>query len=193
MSYDVSLSCKPAGAIDAADDTREPLTAEDRQRVQRVLDRLLALDSGAEVVQTSDADGLRSFTIDGSGQLPYLEVEARSGMMSFSMASDPESLYRTLMRMAELFSDSGYTLFDHQLGRAIEPASNFEAFMPQFSSFWDSEAAFLAWMKAASRPGGVATAPPADRPGKRLPYGPILILLLVAVWGAYKLHNAGYF
>ena len=157
MSYDVSLSTHHDD--EAADEgALVELTSRDRQRLSTVLRRVLALDPTATIEESRDDQGLRHFVVADSAKLPYMEVEAHSGMLSFSMGAEPASLYHSLNAVAEVFDEAGYTLFDHQLGQAIHPAAGFEEFMQQFRSQWDSEAAFTGWLSTARASSNAAAA-----------------------------------
>lgn len=192
MSYDVSLKLADSGGTEHGLSGVAP-SDDGRVRLERLLARLRALDPSALIEEVREQGVLRGFTVVEARRLPYIEAGPQGGMLSMSLGSDPVDLYRALHTASEPLVESGYTLFDHQLGEALRPATRFEEFMQQFRSQWDTEAAFEHWMRqVGSSPRGIARTPTGPAPGQsRLV--PVIILLLVLIWGAYKLHKAGYF
>ncbi len=193
MSYDLSISV--AGSSDEQPNTAplEIPSGPDLARLEGLLGRLREFDPSAEIEEDRKQGVLCSFVVVEADKLPYVEVDARSGAISMSSATDEVVLYRTLTAVSGVFDRSGYRLFDHQQGAAIKPSDRFEDFMQQFRSQWDTQEGFERWMRAAT---GTRPAAPAVRPApepKRSSVIPVIVLVLVLLWGLNKLFKAGYF
>ncbi len=195
MSYDVSVSV--AGSTD--DKSAEAQFAlpagADLARLERLLVRLRALDPSAEIEEEHKQGVLCGFTVVESDRLPYMEIGARGGAISMSLASDPVVLYRTLLEVSGEFERSGYALFDHQLGAVILPAVRFETFMQQFASQWDTQPAFDLWLQTVvdESLAGQAVKAKAKPHRSRSTAVSVVVLVLVLLWGLVKLREAGYF
>jgi hypothetical protein len=195
VSYDVSVSV--AGSTDEESDEAQIASpeGEDLARLEHLLGRLRGLDPSAEIEEERKQGVLCGFAVVESERLPYIEMGARSGAISMSLASDPVVLYRTLLEVSGEFDRSGYALFDHQLGAEIQPAVRFEAFMQQFASQWDTQPAFDLWLQTAVGPSPASPVAKARaKPkGSQSSAVSVVVLVLVLLWGLVKLREAGYF
>ncbi|MBL8516006.1 MAG: hypothetical protein JNM76_03460 [Betaproteobacteria bacterium] len=205
MSYDVKLFIPVPGAgtpeeqlqrrMNEAERTVRalPLPPEDLQRIEAVMADARALDPAAAIQALHDGQHLKGFVVTDSAKLPYMEIGAEDGALAWSLSSDPRDLYRSLMAMTSLVGRHGYLAFDHQQGALVKPSDDFATFMRQFADQWPSTADFERWLEAETG-GKVAanTAQPAKSSGQPNVIAG-LILIGIIVWGAYKLHKAGYF
>jgi hypothetical protein len=207
MSYDVELFVPMPGPgslrekWDRWDEAQAagnqpPPSEDDFRRVQAVLADVRSFDPSAQVRDLHDDDGrVTGFVVDDSEQLPYLEFSHDGGTLAFSLSSEPAGLYRVLMSLTSMLARHGVSAFDRQQGEVLQPSDDFATFMQQFSDQWSSPEAFRDWLGAQS---GGRTAPAVARDAQKPNAGnsniaAILFLLGVLVWGAYKLHKAGYF
>ncbi len=195
MSYDVSVSVAGSNDEESGQTQAAPPEGEELARLERLLGRLRALDPAADIEEERKQGVLCSFTVVESERLPYIEMAARSGAISMSLASDPVALYRTLLEVSGEFDRSGYVLFDHQLGAVIKPAVRFEAFMQQFASQWDTQPDFDLWLQTAVDASLAGRAVKAQAKPKRSQSSAVsvVVLVLVLLWGLVKLREAGYF
>lgn len=210
MSYDVKLFVTVPGAgtpeeqleriMNEAERTVRPmpLPPDEVKRIEAVMADARALDPAAVIQEMREGAHLKGFVVTDSACLPYMEVGATDGALAWSMGSDPRDLYRSLMQVTSLAARHGYLAFDHQQGAIIKPSDDFATFMQQFASQWSTPADFQAWLAAeagakstnAAPAASAAPAAPAGKPPNVLMW---LTLAGIVIWGAYKLHKAGYF
>jgi hypothetical protein len=190
MSYDVTLFV-PSGSApleeQVHDETPAALTDEDRARLAALRATLLAYDPAAKLGELDDG----AFVVDDGEKLPYLEVGARRAGLHMSMGSDSHAVYRALHETIALFAQHGFVAFDYQVGAIVKPVADFRAFMAQFRSEFQSDAAFEQWLSSdRDAPTVLAPAAPAKKP---VPVLGIAMGVLLLIWALYKLHKAGYF
>lgn len=206
MSYDVKLFVPVPGAgtpeeqldriMNEAERTVRPmpLPPDEVQRIEAVMADVRALDPAAVIQELRDGGHFKGFVVSDSQHLPYIEVGATDGALAWSLSSEPADLYRSLMQLTALAGRHGYMAFDHQQGAIIKPSDDFATFMQQFANQWPTPEDFKSWL-AAETAGAAAPARPAPAAssGKPPNFLAWIVVALVVIWGAYKLHKAGYF